>query len=94
MVIPVQHDAVSNMHCSSSFSDAESPPAKKERKLWNAGTPVQPKHKLQILSSRRLQPWGDKDEISCPRAYKREEQGRSQGEKKKEKKLGKQKEEH
>jgi hypothetical protein len=49
---------------------------------------------LQILSSRRLQPWGDKDEISCPRAYKREEQGRSQGEKKKEKKLGKQKEEH
>jgi len=64
---PVQNDTVSNMHCSSSSSsDAESPPAKKERKLWNTGIPVQLELKLQILSSWRLQSWRDKDEFLTP----------------------------
>jgi hypothetical protein len=47
---PIQNSTVSNMYSSSS-SDAVNPSAKKEKKLWNAGIPVQPKHKLQILSS-------------------------------------------
>jgi hypothetical protein len=47
---PIQNSTVSNMHSSSS-SNAANSYVKKEKKLWNAGIPVQPKHKLQILSS-------------------------------------------
>jgi len=51
-VILGQNDIVSNKHCfSSSSSNATDPPEKNGNKLWNAGIPVQPKHKLQILFS-------------------------------------------
>jgi hypothetical protein len=54
-VILGQNDIVSNKHCfSSSSSYATNSPKKKGNKLWNVGIPVQPKHKLQILSSWRL----------------------------------------
>jgi len=60
-----QNNTVPNRHCSlSSSSGAANLPEKKGKKLWNAGIPVQLKHKLQILSSWKLLPQGDKDQTS------------------------------